>query len=537
MERQTSRRRKHLQVNEQSKTGQSRSDTRQKESAAKHEKHRSYRLLLYPLVVCFLIGLVFLYQSSTPDPILSVLSRPRNHRQDASPRAHDPDAFRPRIELHPEDHVYRDPRTQHYDWVVTSDLLRPDGVLKQVYLINGLLPGPTIEARSGDRLVVKVKNTLDIPISIHWHGIHISNSMDGVPSVTQCAISPWSTFTYNFTLPSYQSGTFWYHAHSGVIRGDGLYGGLVVHEPVPKPTVRGLMARDSADIQSSYDREFLFLIGDWYHQPAEEILAWFMSIASFGNEPVPDSLLVNGVGAFNCSMAVPAQPVDCIQQELNLSYLDTDIEPGYKLRIVNTGSLAGFTLSFENHQICLIQVDSIDTKPQEPTSAAGILYPGQRMDVILLPKSHNNTQSSMTIHLDQECFNQPNPALTHIQAIPMSSFHSNRQETPQTIERFIDLSQTPSSETILSHLPKKPHDTHVVYTKIQKLSINHNIPNGFFNHTSWFPQRHPPIPLNALSREKWDNNQFYIVTGDNATWVDIVVNNLDEGGHPFHLVN
>ena len=63
--------------------------------------------------------------------------------------SHSPDAFRPRIELHPEDHIYRDPVTQHLEWVITSDNSRPDGVVKQVFQINGIdssqIAKPTIE--------------------------------------------------------------------------------------------------------------------------------------------------------------------------------------------------------------------------------------------------------------------------------------------------------------------------------------------------------------------------------------------------------
>ena len=109
--------------------------------------------------------------------------------------------------------------------------------------------------------------------------------MDGVPGVTQNVIPPGSTFVYNLTVPNDQSGTFWYHGHTGTSRADGLYGGFVVHAPSSRPTVRGLMARDSAEsLQYGYEREFLLLIGDWYHQPGDQVLAWYMSIASFGNE-------------------------------------------------------------------------------------------------------------------------------------------------------------------------------------------------------------------------------------------------------------
>jgi hypothetical protein len=105
--------------------------------------------------------------------------------------------------------------------------------------------------------------------------------------------------------------------------------------------------------------------------------------------------------------------------------------------------------------------------------------------------------------------------------------------TPSTINS-LDLAQIASSSTILASLPKKAQQTHVVYTKIQKLSINENVPFGFFNMTSWRPQ--PGTPLISLQRDRWDNDQFSLSTGLDPAWVDLVVNNLDEGPHPFHLV-
>lgn len=106
--------------------------------------------------------------------------------------------------------------------------------------------------------------------------------MDGTSGVTQSAISPGAEFVYRFTIPSDQSGTFWYHAHSGVHRADGLYGGLVIHAPAAKSTVRGLLARESSEYK--YGEELLLLIGDWYHRPASQVLSWYMRAGSSGNE-------------------------------------------------------------------------------------------------------------------------------------------------------------------------------------------------------------------------------------------------------------
>lgn len=184
------------------------------------------------------------------------------------------------ILLHPEDHVYRRPTQQTHYWNVTSKYRSPDGVLKKIYLINGQFPGPLIECRAGDRLTIHVTNQLDGPedrISIHWHGLNMrgANAMDGASDFTQCSIPPNGTFTYDFEIDSESVGTFWYHAHSSVQRGDGMYGGLVVHDA--KDRTRDLS-------RYRYEKEVLLLIGDWYHRSATEVLDWYMSVRAFKNE-------------------------------------------------------------------------------------------------------------------------------------------------------------------------------------------------------------------------------------------------------------
>jgi FtsP/CotA-like multicopper oxidase with cupredoxin domain len=183
------------------------------------------------------------------------------------------------IQLHPEDHASRAPKTITHHWNITSDYRSPDGVKKEVYLVNGEFPGPTIECRSGDRLVIHVTNNLSSGegVSIHWHGLHMQNAnfMDGAVGFTQCPVSNGTTFTYEFDVDESQSGTFWWHAHSQVQRGDGMYGGLVVHEP---------SAVDVEQSAESNEIEVLLLIGDWYHRSADEVLSWYMSTRGFGNE-------------------------------------------------------------------------------------------------------------------------------------------------------------------------------------------------------------------------------------------------------------
>jgi FtsP/CotA-like multicopper oxidase with cupredoxin domain len=102
------------------------------------------------------------------------------------------------------------------------------------------------------------------------------NNMDGAVGFTQCPIPPGGNFTYEFRIADDQHGSYWYHAHSQVQRGDGLYGGLIVHRPI-KSGVDDLE-------RYGYEREVLLLVGDWHHRSAVEILAWYTSVGAFGNE-------------------------------------------------------------------------------------------------------------------------------------------------------------------------------------------------------------------------------------------------------------
>jgi hypothetical protein len=81
-------------------------------------------------------------------------------------------------------------------------------------------------------------------------------------------------------------------------------------------------------------------------------------------------------------------------------YLDGNHE--YWLTIPS--ALAGITLSFSQHQLDLIQVDSVDAQgsQRQKVNSAGILYPGQRMDVVLRSSPLSSNQSYMTVQLDQE---------------------------------------------------------------------------------------------------------------------------------------
>jgi FtsP/CotA-like multicopper oxidase with cupredoxin domain len=105
------------------------------------------------------------------------------------------------------------------------------GVRTEAWTYNGVLPGPLLRAKLGDRVIVHFKNSLPEATTIHWHGLRVPNEMDGAPGITQDPIESGGEFRYEFTLKD--AGTYWYHPHidSSAQVGRGLYGPIVVDDP------------------------------------------------------------------------------------------------------------------------------------------------------------------------------------------------------------------------------------------------------------------------------------------------------------------
>jgi len=86
-----------------------------------------------------------------------------------------------------------------------------DGEEFAMYAYNGQFPGPTLKVEQGSTFTVNVTNNIDVPTTVHWHGIRLENKFDGAEGVTQEAIQPGDSFTYTIKVPD--EGMFWYHPH------------------------------------------------------------------------------------------------------------------------------------------------------------------------------------------------------------------------------------------------------------------------------------------------------------------------------------
>jgi CopA family copper-resistance protein len=108
-----------------------------------------------------------------------------------------------------------------------------DGKTAHAVTINGTVPGPLLRLKEGQRVRIAVTNNLGEETSIHWHGLLVPTEMDGVPGVSFPGIPPGETFVYEF--PVVQSGTYWYHSHSGLQEAEGHYAPIVIDPAGPDP--------------------------------------------------------------------------------------------------------------------------------------------------------------------------------------------------------------------------------------------------------------------------------------------------------------
>ncbi|NOQ80414.1 MAG: copper resistance system multicopper oxidase [Gammaproteobacteria bacterium] len=135
--------------------------------------------------------------------------------------------------------------------------------------INGSIPAPVLRFKEGDSVALNVTNQMSVDTSIHWHGLILPSSQDGVPNISDGfkGIKPGATFRYQF--PVIQSGTYWYHSHSGFQEQTGAYGAIII-DPIKPPPYH-------------YDRDYVVLLSDWSDEDPNNIYHKLKKLSHYYN--------------------------------------------------------------------------------------------------------------------------------------------------------------------------------------------------------------------------------------------------------------
>lgn len=160
-------------------------------------------------------------------------------------------------------HTIADPGSQTalsgdvIDLTISEKLFRLDGRTGMAMTINGTIPGPVIRLKEGQPVTLRVTNHLKESTSIHWHGLLLPPNVDGVPGVSFAGIKPGATFTYRF--PVKQSGTYWFHSHSGGQELAGMYAPMIIDPIEPEPF--------------RYERDYTVMLSDWSFESYETLFS------------------------------------------------------------------------------------------------------------------------------------------------------------------------------------------------------------------------------------------------------------------------
>lgn len=224
--------------------------------------------------------------------------------------------------------------------------------VSNVWTYNGLTPGPLLQAKKGDNVIIHFTNNLETATTIHWHGLRIPEDMDGTPAV-QTPVEPGEEFTYEFVVPD--SGSYWYHPHmrSNEAVERGLQGSIIIHEPTD-PVV---------------ETERFFVLDDLYLNSSNDFGSFEIGHMESVHGREGNNLLANG------------------QSILDEPLTDT-VAPGKteRWRIVNTANARTMWIDVEGAAWRVIAIDG--TTLEEPYKTAEAQLPvGRRFDLEVIPDS------------------------------------------------------------------------------------------------------------------------------------------------------
>ncbi|GAK64256.1 multi-copper oxidase [Moesziomyces antarcticus] len=458
------------------------------------------------------------------------------------------------------------PQDRIFNWTLTQVVSNPAGTTKQMRLVNGRYPGPLVQANVGDRIIVHVQNNMPVPTSLHWHGQFQrgSNQMDGSAGITECGIAPGSTFTYNWTVQ--QSGSYWWHSHYGPTYADGLFGPLILHGDDEKfrmtnPSNTTSIATNAtttngSSVRTDYDRDLIFVVNDAYQADAFNVAAIAKSKAGppggdQGSEPTPDYAMINGLGFSNCPLA--PNGTTCISDQPHGKSAYNFTVPANKrvrMRVINAGSMATFRFSVDGHNMTVIEADGTEVEPVVVQSLN--LMVAQRYSVIIDTDRPVGAYAVRAEVLD-DMFAYDNSFLV------MDQYAIMRYEgVPASAQPL----SNPTNATLVNVTESLSTSQLVPITRIDapasnmttKLIVNFGLDaysnwHAFFNQTTFTSEMAPQASLlkaytfettqRASSKSSvgayYNDPDELIVTNSQAVVMDVIVNNLDEGEHPFHL--
>ena len=248
-----------------------------------------------------------------------------------------------------------------YDLDINFKTINIRGKSSKAMAINNSIPGPTLRFREGDTARISIKNSMNVETSIHWHGLLLPYRQDGVPYLTNPPIEPGKTNVFEF--PIKQSGTYWFHSHTGLQEQRGVYGSIVI---TPKEGER-----------VSSDQDKVIVLSDWTDENPDEVLRTLKSGNDFYS--IKKGTMQNLFGAAKrnalsdmakrSSMRMPPMDISDVAYDAFLvngkKEMEIPAKSGEKvrLRFINSATASYFYLQFAGGPVEIVSADGKDVQP------------------------------------------------------------------------------------------------------------------------------------------------------------------------------
>ena len=254
---------------------------------------------------------------------------------------------------------------------------------------NGASPGPVLRFKEGEDVTINVTNNLSESTSIHWHGLILPYQQDGVPGISYNGIAPGETFTYNF--PITQSGTYWFHSHTGFQEPDGAYGAIIIDKKKREPF--------------RYDKEYVVQLTDAHPHSGDRIMRNLKMMPDYYNRKQRtffDFLKDTQEKGFGAAMAdykawgeMRMMPTDIEDLQgftplINGKSADQNwtglFKPGerIRLRFINSSAMTYFDIRIPGLKMTVVQSDGNNVQPVPVDEFR--LAVAETYDVIIRPK-------------------------------------------------------------------------------------------------------------------------------------------------------
>ncbi len=460
-----------------------------------------------------------------------------------------------------------------YDLHVRDTIVNFSGKGKRAIAVNGQIPMPTLTFTEGDIAEIHVYNHLKESTSLHWHGLYLPNKEDGVPFLTQMPIEPNTEFVYNF--PIIQSGTHWYHSHSGMQEQIGMYGSLVLKKKQDDPTFRKeiddipqipIMLSEWTNYKPENVHRMLHNASDWFaikkgttqsyaeairegHFKTKLTNEWKRMLAMDVSDVYYDKFLING------------------QNESQLSQFKAGDK--VRLRISNGGASSYFWLKYAGGKITVVANDGNDVEPVEVDRL--IIGVSETYDVIVTIPAENTSYEFLVTPEDRTASTSiyigegikqlvsPMPKLKYFEGMKMMNDMMNMDGTMDDMGMYMSLQKMDMNTVMYPEISGESQKSKVESHKAMQMDekkdhSNHAMPSDIVT-LNYSMLKSPTIttlpkdaPVRELRFELTGNMNRYVWSMDNVVLsetdkilikkgeiVRITLYNNSMMRHPMHL--